>query len=109
MQTWLAEVEARLVQTEGLLCSANKKSKAIEERATSTVVQVVEVYKELEDFENDISKARVYAYIFDFNDYKDKVAQAYPKLDLSGIFRDKAVRNKEDNKMEQQLRGRMMG
>lgn len=40
----------------------------------------------MEDFEQAIIEAIEDAYLVRFIDYKDKVAQVYPQLDLSGIL-----------------------
>lgn len=48
------------------------------------------MYKESEDFKNDATKAGMNSYIVGFNNYRDKVTQAYSKLDLSGIVEDGA-------------------
>lgn len=52
----------------------------------SITIQVVEEYKKSVDFEQDVIKTKANAYIIGFEDYKDKVAQAYLELDLSNIL-----------------------
>lgn len=54
----MTNAEAWLARTEELLWLAIMKTKAIEEWALSTTVQVVEEYKDSNDFKNDAAKAR---------------------------------------------------
>lgn len=56
----------------------------------------MKVFKELEDFENDAAKVGADAYIISFTNYRDKVALAYPEVDLSGIVADGAGLEEEE-------------
>lgn len=57
----------------------------------SVATLVVDEYKRLEAFKNDAIEVKADAYIFNFNDCKEKVARAYPNLDPSGIITDRAT------------------
>lgn len=81
-------VESWLIQTEGLLCQANEKTKVAKERAVSAVARAVDEYKKSEAFEDDAIEAGANAYVFSFNDCKNKVARAPLGLDLSDIIID---------------------
>lgn len=93
-QAWLAKVKAWLAETRDLLRSIEEKAIIAEVVATSTTAQVVEEYKNLEAFKEDVAKARVGAYSIGFEDYKAKVAWAHPKLDLSDVVADGATLEK---------------
>lgn len=61
------------------------KDKVTKEQVAITATQVIHEYKKSKDFKNDVTVARV-DYVFSFTNYRDMVAQAYPKLDLSHIL-----------------------
>lgn len=68
--------------------------------ATSTIAWAMKKHKESKDFKNNAAEAGVDTYIFGFNDCNNKVAQAYSKLDLSSIFVDRAILEKEEGEEE---------
>lgn len=102
----MANIEARLAQIEELLQLAEVKAQATEEWAratkewaTSTTTQVVE-YKDSDDFENDAAKIGRDVYFIRFANYKKKVAQVCPALDLSTILVPREEEGVEEGKEE---------
>lgn len=59
----------------------------------------MEEHKDSDDFKNNATKAKREAYFVGFDDYKEKVVQVYPTLDLSAILkpREEEGEAKEDH------------
>lgn len=66
----------------------------------SATIQVIEEYKESKDFKNDATEAGANTNMVNFIDSKEKVAQAYPKLDQSGILANRTTPEEEEGEEE---------
>lgn len=64
-------------------------------------------YKELDDFVNDPTEARADAYMTEFTNYGDRVAQTFPALNLSRILahgEKEEVKERWSNKLPRSMK-----
>lgn len=93
--------QAYAIKLDVRIGDAKIKLHATEEWAIFATTQVIEEYKKSKNFLQEVAEGSAEAYQLKFANYKEKVTQIYPQLDLSKITADGEFEGEEEANEEE--------